>query len=171
MTSQTPSATDLSAQLIQIGLHTTAGNLDDFIARAAKGRWSGRATLEEMTRMELHEQEGHPLGQSFAFRSILERPGSLRLLHGLSRAAQVTGIHALLRATGLTRWLGTAGALMEHVGPLPRRTAHDTKCLNGTIDDRAPLMFDAESIVAADLADLLHCHSILSRSCKNGGKF
>lgn len=74
-------------------------------------------------RMELHEQEGHPWGQSVAFRSILPRPGMLRFLHGLSRTAQVTGFHAVARRTGLTRWLGTAGALMEHVGPLPRRTA------------------------------------------------
>src|ERR1035437_5921086 len=75
-------------------------------------------------RMELHEQEGHPWGQSFAFRSILPRPGALRFLHGLSRAAQVTGLHALARFTGLSRWLGTGGALMEHVGPLPRQTAY-----------------------------------------------
>jgi glycolate oxidase iron-sulfur subunit len=82
------------------------------------------ALIVSRARMELHEQEGHPVGQSFAFRSILRRPGSLRFLHGLSRAAQVTGIHALLRSTGLSHWLGTAGALMEHVGPLPRRTAY-----------------------------------------------
>ena len=75
-------------------------------------------------RMELHEQEGHPPGQSFVFRSILPRPGRLRLLHRLSRAAQVTGFHRVARATGLTRWLGGAGAMMEHVGPLLRHTAH-----------------------------------------------
>jgi len=75
-------------------------------------------------RMELHEQEGHPWGQSFAFRSILPKAGALRLLHGLSRAAQVTGVHALVRRTGLSRWLGAGGALMEHVGPLPRQTAY-----------------------------------------------
>ena len=75
-------------------------------------------------RMELHEQEGHPAGQSFAFRSVLSRPGRLRMVHRLSRAAQVTGFHALARKTGFTRWLGGPGALMEHVGPLPRRTAH-----------------------------------------------
>jgi glycolate oxidase iron-sulfur subunit len=75
-------------------------------------------------RMELHEQEGHPWGQSFAFRSILPKAGALRFLHGLSRAAQVTGVHALVRRTGLSRWLGAGGALMEHVGPLPRQTAY-----------------------------------------------
>jgi glycolate oxidase iron-sulfur subunit len=48
----------------------------------------------------------------------------LRLVHGLSRAAQVTGLHGLARRTGLTRWMGAIGALAEHAGPLPRRTAY-----------------------------------------------
>ncbi len=82
------------------------------------------AQIVSRARMELHEQNGHPWGQSVAFRSILPRRGRLRFLHGLSRAAQVTGVHALLRRSGLSRWLGTPGALMEHVGPLPRRTAY-----------------------------------------------
>lgn len=81
------------------------------------------ALIVSRARMELHDQDGHPWGQSVALRSVLPKAGTLRLLHRLSRAAQVTGLHALLRASGLTRWLGTAGALMEHVGPLPRRTA------------------------------------------------
>jgi glycolate oxidase iron-sulfur subunit len=75
-------------------------------------------------RQELHDQEGHPAGQTFVFRSILPHPGMLSLVHRLSRAAQVTGLHALARWTGLTRWMGAAGAMMEHVGPLPARTAH-----------------------------------------------
>jgi len=72
MTSQTASGTDLTTQLAQIGLHATAGNLDDFIARAAKGRWSMRAALEEMTRMELHERAGRSLRRRLA-RSRLGR--------------------------------------------------------------------------------------------------
>ncbi len=75
-------------------------------------------------RMELHDQEGHPWGQSLALRTVLPRAGALRFLHRLSRAAQVTGLHALIRQTGLSRWLGTPGALMDHVGPLPRKTAY-----------------------------------------------
>ena len=82
------------------------------------------ALIVSRARMELHEQEGHPPGQSYAFRSVLSRRGRLRTLHRLSRAAQVTGVHAVARATGLTRWLGAPGALMEHVGPLPRQTAY-----------------------------------------------
>src|SRR5207247_2760834 len=66
MPSQTASGTDLTTQLAQIGLHATAGNLDDFIARAAKGRWSMRAALEEMTRMELHERAGRSLRRRLA---------------------------------------------------------------------------------------------------------
>ena len=38
------------------------------------------------------------------------------------------------------------------------------------IDHRAPLIFDAESIAADDLTDLLRCHSVLSRSLQNGVK-
>ena len=82
------------------------------------------ARIVSRARMELHEQEGHPAGQSFAFRAILPKPGRLRMLHRLSRATQLTGIHAFARATGLTRWLGAAGALMEHVGPLPPKSAY-----------------------------------------------
>ena len=75
-------------------------------------------------RQELHEQKGHPLAQTLALRGVLARPGGLRSLHRLARFSQAIGFDALLRATGLTRWLGTAGALMEHVGPLDKRTAY-----------------------------------------------
>jgi glycolate oxidase iron-sulfur subunit len=82
------------------------------------------ARIVSRARMELHDQEGHPWGASVAFRSVLPKTGALRFLHRLSRAAQVTGVHSLLRRSGLTRWLGTAGALMDHVGPLPSKTAY-----------------------------------------------
>ena len=75
-------------------------------------------------RQELHEQTGHPWRQTWALRGVLARPGALRSLHRLARFSQATGIDAVLRRTGLTRWLGTAGALMEHVGPLDRDTAY-----------------------------------------------
>src|SRR4029077_11857381 len=41
---------------------------------------------------------------------------------------------------------------------------------DGTVDHRAPLVFDAKSIAADDLANLVRRHSILSRSLQNGGK-
>jgi glycolate oxidase iron-sulfur subunit len=75
-------------------------------------------------RQELYDQTGHPWGQTLALRGILARPGALRSLHRLARFSQATGIDAVLRRTGLTRWLGTAGALMEQFGPLDKRTAY-----------------------------------------------
>lgn len=43
---------DLSQKLAAIGLKATAANLDDLIARAAKGRWSPSQLLEEIARFE-----------------------------------------------------------------------------------------------------------------------
>ncbi|MDQ6855974.1 MAG: (Fe-S)-binding protein [Candidatus Dormibacteraeota bacterium] len=101
---------------------STCLTCDNCVAACAPG--VPTAWIVSRARMELHEQEGHPWGQTMAFRSVLPRPGALRFLHGLSRAAQVTGLHGFARRTGLTRWLGTGGALMDHVGPLPRKTAY-----------------------------------------------
>jgi glycolate oxidase iron-sulfur subunit len=75
-------------------------------------------------RQELHEQEGHPWGQTFALRAVLPHPGALRALHGLSRFAEVSGLDRLLRVTGLLRWMGTPGAIAQHSGPLPARSAY-----------------------------------------------
>ncbi|TMD93444.1 MAG: (Fe-S)-binding protein [Chloroflexi bacterium] len=75
-------------------------------------------------RQELHAQEGHPPVQTLVFRSVLPHPGMLATAHRLSRAVQATGLHWLARRSGMTRWMGAAGAFMEHVGPLPARTAH-----------------------------------------------
>src|SRR5213083_2412161 len=47
---------DLPHQLAHIGLHATAGSCDDFIARAAKGRWTARTMLEELARSEMLER-------------------------------------------------------------------------------------------------------------------
>jgi DNA replication protein DnaC len=48
--------TDLYSQLRQLGLNATAQGLDDFIARAAKSRWSPQLMLEELARMEIQER-------------------------------------------------------------------------------------------------------------------
>jgi DNA replication protein DnaC len=56
MNSRTPTKTDLHSQLLQLGLVTTAESLDDFIARATKGRWSAQLILEELTRSEIQER-------------------------------------------------------------------------------------------------------------------
>jgi DNA replication protein DnaC len=52
---------DLKNPLIQIGLRATAENLDDFVARATKGRWSTRMLLEELCQAELRERHRRSL--------------------------------------------------------------------------------------------------------------
>lgn len=47
---------DLARRLAALGLHASAAGLEDFIARATKGRWSPAMLLEELTRAELAEQ-------------------------------------------------------------------------------------------------------------------
>lgn len=39
---------NLAAQLGQVGLRALPANLDDFVARATKGRWSPRMLLEQL---------------------------------------------------------------------------------------------------------------------------
>ncbi len=51
-----PATNDLAGQLTGIGLTATARDLDDFIARATKSRWSPRQILEEMHRLESRER-------------------------------------------------------------------------------------------------------------------
>jgi glycolate oxidase iron-sulfur subunit len=75
-------------------------------------------------RQELHDQEGQSWRLTLAMRAVLPHPGAFRMLHRLARAAQATGVDALLRRAGFTRWLGSVGALMEHVGPLEKHTAY-----------------------------------------------
>ena len=51
----TPS-NSLPAQLEQIGLHALAAEVDDFLARATKQRWSPRQILEHLTQTEAAER-------------------------------------------------------------------------------------------------------------------
>jgi len=53
MTTPNPS---LTAQLQQIGLRSLPTQLDDFLARAAKGRWSAFQTLEQLAHEEIAER-------------------------------------------------------------------------------------------------------------------
>src|SRR6266571_3628156 len=57
----TTTTTDLQSQLLQLGLSATAHNLDDFIARAAKSRWSPQLLLEELARSEIRERSRRSL--------------------------------------------------------------------------------------------------------------
>ncbi len=52
---------DLTSQLVQLGLRSTAENLDDLIARATRGRLSPRALIEEMVAAELAARTSHRL--------------------------------------------------------------------------------------------------------------
>lgn len=62
MTSRTQmTKTELSEQLASLRLPRTAADLDDFLARATKGRWSPPVVLEELVRQELSERERRSL--------------------------------------------------------------------------------------------------------------
>lgn len=56
----TPS-NSLTAQLQQIGLRALPGELDDFIARAVKARWSPHQILEQMVQAEIAERSRRSL--------------------------------------------------------------------------------------------------------------
>jgi len=49
--------TDLSQQLLQLGLKAAAASIDDFLARATKSQWSSHMILEELIRMERHDRD------------------------------------------------------------------------------------------------------------------
>lgn len=51
----------LSAQLQQIGLRALPANLDDFLARATKARWSPRQMLEQLVQSEASERSRRSL--------------------------------------------------------------------------------------------------------------
>jgi DNA replication protein DnaC len=66
----TISKNDLVSNLAQIGLKAIAQNLDDFIARATKGRWSPRALLEELYQIESRERARLSLEHRLRFSGI-----------------------------------------------------------------------------------------------------
>src|SRR5689334_14257272 len=57
--------TDLQSQLTQLGLTTTAQDLDDFIARATTGRWSPQMILEELARSEIQDRSRRSFERRF----------------------------------------------------------------------------------------------------------
>ena len=62
MTSRTKTTkTELANQLTALRLPRIAADLDDFLARATKGRWSAPVVLEEFVRQELQEREQRSL--------------------------------------------------------------------------------------------------------------
>jgi DNA replication protein DnaC len=56
MTSHSTTTPELTRQLTQLGLLSTAANLDDLVARATQARSSPRMLLEELVRIELAQR-------------------------------------------------------------------------------------------------------------------
>lgn len=56
MTSPTPIPTTLASNLTRLGLHRSAADLDDFIARATRSRWSPVQILEAVVTAEVEER-------------------------------------------------------------------------------------------------------------------
>ena len=54
-------SSNLSSQLQQIGLCAVPAQLDDFIARATKARWSTRQILEQLVKAEAAERSRRSL--------------------------------------------------------------------------------------------------------------
>ncbi len=65
----TPSSS-LSVQLQQIGLRALHDNLDDFLARAAKARWSPHQILEQLAQAEIGERSRRSLERRLRFSGI-----------------------------------------------------------------------------------------------------
>ena len=59
-TTMTP-MNNLAAQLGQVGLRALPANLDDFVARATKGRWSPRMLLEQLAQAEAEDRSRRSL--------------------------------------------------------------------------------------------------------------
>lgn len=65
----TPSSS-LTAQLQQLGLRALHGGLDDFLARAAKARWSPRQLIEQLALAETGERSRRSLESRLRFSGI-----------------------------------------------------------------------------------------------------
>ena len=53
--------TELRSRLVDLKLYCLADDLDDFIARATKQRWSAQVLVEELVRQETAEHERRSL--------------------------------------------------------------------------------------------------------------
>jgi len=76
----TPSSS-LPAQLEQIGLHALATEVNDFLARATKHRWSPRQILEHLAQTENAERAHRSLERAASLRDQeVQTHGRLRLV-------------------------------------------------------------------------------------------
>jgi DNA replication protein DnaC len=60
----------LSAQLRQIGLQAIPADLDDFLARATKGRWSPQQLIEHLVRAETEERSRRSMERRLRYSGI-----------------------------------------------------------------------------------------------------
>ena len=70
MTRTTTPLNNLAQQLQQIGLRALPANLDDFLARATKGRWSAHMLLEQMAQAEAEDRSRRSLEQRLRISGI-----------------------------------------------------------------------------------------------------
>ena len=66
----TPNSNSLLTQLQQIGLRALPAELDDFLARAAKARWSPWQILEQMAQAEVTDRSRRSLERRLRLSSI-----------------------------------------------------------------------------------------------------
>ncbi len=123
---------DLLAQLKHIGLKTIPANLDDFLARATKARWSPRMLLEQLAQEETQERSRRSLPMSdFEWdwptkveREVIERALTLDFIHearnfvlvgqnGLGKTMIVQNICHLAVLAGCSVLFRTAAAIVE----------------------------------------------------------
>ena len=65
-----PSPSELAAQLKKIGFRVLPDQLEDFLRRAKKGRWSTRAALAEMARLEEIERARRSLERRLRYARV-----------------------------------------------------------------------------------------------------
>ena len=70
MTMTTTPMNNLAQQLQQIGLRALPTNLDDFLARATKGRWCAHMLLEQMAQAEVEDRGRRSLEQRLRISGI-----------------------------------------------------------------------------------------------------
>ena len=69
-TTATPTTSDLTSALSQLGLRALSDNIDDFIARATTGRWSARVLLEQLSQLEIQDRSRRSLERRLGLSGI-----------------------------------------------------------------------------------------------------
>src|ERR1700730_18517112 len=69
-TMTTTPSNSLSSQLRQIGLYAIPADLDDFLARATKHRWSPQQLIEQLARAEIDERSRRSMERRLRYSGI-----------------------------------------------------------------------------------------------------